>query len=370
MTRIVFAFLVLGVLSWTRTEDPFAQSLAASTETGEINGAAFKIEIPENWNHGLVIYCHGYDEKAALEEGADVRAYYGIFLKEGYAVARSGYSAGGWAVEQAVTDTEALRKYFSKKYGAPKETYVTGHSMGGFLTMELIEKFPQAYDAGLALCGPLGAASWFMERKPFDDRVVFDYFFPGLLPSPAKVPQDYQQSMELGKKIYLALETQKPQAENLRRYLGFHTNRDVAGWMVFATYILKDLEQRSGGNPFDNRNTIYVNADDDNALNDGVGRYPADPGAPDYLRKFYTPTGDLRRPLLAIHTTYDPIVPAWVPDSYGLLVRQTGHADHFVQQYVKRDGHCAISPEESARGFSQLRAWKAGGPPPPSGWNH
>ena len=370
MKRFALAFLFLAILSLPVTQFSFAQTLAATTETGEINGAQFKIEIPANWNHGLVVYCHGYDEKAAPAEGANIQAYYDIFLKEGYAVARSGYSAGGWAVEQAVTDTEALRRYFTKKYGAPKETYVTGHSMGGFLTMELVEKFPQSYDAGLALCGPLGAASWFMERKPFDDRVVFDYYFPGLLPSPAKVPQDYEQTAEIGKKIFMALESQQPQAENLRRYMGIHTNRDLAGWMVFSTYILKDLQQRSGGNPFDNRNTIYVNAGDDNALNDGVERFAADPGAPSYLRKYYTPTGDLQRPLLAIHTTYDPIVPPWVPDSYGLLVRQTGHADHFVQQYVKHDGHCAVSPEESARGFSQLRAWKAGGAPPPSGWNH
>jgi len=370
LKRSTPAFLFIAIVSLLLTRSSFAQSLSATSETGEIAGAQFKIEIPANWNHGLVLYCHGYDEKAAPAEGTGIQAYYDIFLKEGYAVARSGYSAGGWAVEQAVADTEALRKYFIKKYGAPKETYVTGHSMGGFLTMELIEKYPQAYDAGLALCGPLGAASWFMERKPFDDRVVFDYYFPGILPSPAKVPQDYEQSMDIGKKVFLALESQQPQAENLRRYMGIHTNRDLAGWMVFATYILKDLQQRSGGNPFDNRGTIYVNTGDDNAVNDGVQRYAADSGAPNYLRKYYAPTGDLQRPLLAIHTTYDPVVPPWVPDSYGLLVRQTGHADHFVQQYVKHDGHCTISPEESARGFSQLRAWKAGGTAPPSGWNH
>lgn len=370
MKRIALATIFFAIPFTALIKTASAQSLAATSETGEINGAQFKIEIPANWNHGLVIYCHGYDEKAAPGEGPGIQTYYDIFLKEGYAVARSGYSAGGWAVEQAVADTEALREYFTKKYGAPKETYVTGHSMGGFLTMELLEKFPQAYDAGLALCGPLGAASWFMERKPFDDRVVFDYYFPGLLPSPAKVPQDYQQTPELGKKLFLALESQQPQAETLRRYMGIHTNKDLAGWMVFATYILKDLQQRSGGNAFDNRNTIYVNTGDDNTVNDGVQRYAADPGAPNYVRKYYTPTGDLQRPMLAIHTTYDPIVPPWVPDSYGLLVRETGHADHFVQQYVKHDGHCAISPEESARGFGQLRAWKAGGAPPPSGWNH
>ena len=69
-------------------------------------------------------------------------------------------------------DTEALRRYFSHKYGAPKETYATGHSMGGFLTMALMETFPNVYDGGLALCGPLGAASWFMSLKAMSDFSV------------------------------------------------------------------------------------------------------------------------------------------------------------------------------------------------------
>jgi hypothetical protein len=46
--------------------------------------------------------------------------------------------------------------------------------MGGFLTTTLLEMFPNAYDGGLALCGPLAAASWFMTRRPFDISVVFD----------------------------------------------------------------------------------------------------------------------------------------------------------------------------------------------------
>jgi len=131
-----------------------------------------------------------------------------------------------------------------------------------------------------------------------------------------------------------------------------------------------DLQKRAGGNPFDNRNVIYESKDDYNALNDGVKRYTADPRAAEYIRTWYTPTGRLTHPMLAIHTSYDPLVPVRIPNRYPELIEQTGSQAMFVQQYVKHDGHCAVSPEESARGFSQLRAWKAGGAPPPSGWNH
>jgi alpha-beta hydrolase superfamily lysophospholipase len=144
---------------------------AARTELGEINGAKFRIDIPEKWNGGLVVYCHGYsDAPGDFEDKAS--PFIDVFVSQGFAFIQSGYAAGGWAIQEAVQDTEALRRYFIRKYGAPKETYVTGHSMGGFLTMVLIESFPSTYDAGLPLCGPLGASTWFMDREPLDLRVV------------------------------------------------------------------------------------------------------------------------------------------------------------------------------------------------------
>jgi len=34
---------------------------AETVETGQINGAAFRIEVPARGNKGLVMYCHGYE---------------------------------------------------------------------------------------------------------------------------------------------------------------------------------------------------------------------------------------------------------------------------------------------------------------------
>ena len=157
-------------------------------EVGELNGARFRIDIPENWNGGLVVYCHGYAADPVKYKEDKLPALFAVFTDQGYALAQSGYAAGGWAIEEAVNDTEALRRYFTTKYGKPKETYVTGHSMGGFLTMMLMERFPTTYDAGLAMCGPLAPTNYFMSRGAFDARVVFDYYFPGVLPAPDKVP--------------------------------------------------------------------------------------------------------------------------------------------------------------------------------------
>src|SRR5438093_11068933 len=118
--KIVFAFLALAVLALAQ----------AKTEIGAINGAAYRIDVPENWNGGLVVYCHGYNASPVTytEKPNDL---IDVFTREGYAVAQSGYAAGGWAIEEAVLDTQTLVRYFAGKYGKPKETFATGHSMGG-----------------------------------------------------------------------------------------------------------------------------------------------------------------------------------------------------------------------------------------------
>ncbi len=73
--------------------------------------------------------------------------------------------------------------------------------------------------------------------------------------------------------------------------------------------------------------------------------------------------------MLAIHTTHDALVPPWIPNMYSTLAERAGSDQLFVQQYVKRNGHCAILPAEIGRGFEQLRKWVAAGTRPPSGMN-
>lgn len=344
---------------------------AAKVETGEINGAKFRIDIPENWNGGLVLYCHGYSTTAAKFDAVPKPgAPWAPFLNAGYAVAESGYAGIGWAVEEAMDDTQALRRYFIGKYGKPKEVFITGQSMGGFTTMALIEKYPSDFDGALSLCGPLASANAYKLRTAFDARVLFDYYFPGVLPSPAEVPAGFERSKETEAKVLGLLQAQPEAAETLRRYTHIRTDAEVANLEVFWTYQLMDLQQRAGGNPFDNRNVIYIDVPDNNTVNDGVKRYTAAPRAAEYMKTFYTPTGKLSRPFLAIHTTYDPLVSPWVPSTYASLTLDAGNPERFVLQYVKHDGHCKIELDEIARGFEQLRKWKDGGERPASGWNH
>ena len=60
-------FLVL-LLAATPVPAPATAQTASSeqantVETGAINGAPFYIEIPKQWNKGLVLYTHGYSRR-------------------------------------------------------------------------------------------------------------------------------------------------------------------------------------------------------------------------------------------------------------------------------------------------------------------
>ena len=96
--RIVFAFALLGALC----------AAEPKTELGQINGAKFRIDVPDNWNNGLVIYCHGYSSKPVGYDERKLPAVLQVFLDQGYALAQSGY-AGEQIVVVAPTDVQPIR---------------------------------------------------------------------------------------------------------------------------------------------------------------------------------------------------------------------------------------------------------------------
>jgi pimeloyl-ACP methyl ester carboxylesterase len=333
------------------------------TEVGELHGASFRIDIPEqNWNHDLVMYFHGYEAKPRIFAPLDGQPHppsriLQQVLNRGYAVAESGYSSGGWAVESAFKETEELREYFRKKYGAPKETIVMGHSMGGLLTVMTLEQHPDKYVGGLALCGVLAPADLVMQRA-FANRVAFDAFFPGVLPQVDHIPPTFMMNdVPVITAVQKALDAKPDSAALIRSLADIHTNRGLADVLVFNTFVIEDLRLKTGGNPFDNRNLIYTGTTDDYTLNIQVKRYAADPKAVRYMNSYYSPTGALKRKLLAIHTTYDPLVPAATAAYYDEATRRFGAGDLFVQKYVNRDGHCNITADQTGEVFDELTAW-------------
>jgi pimeloyl-ACP methyl ester carboxylesterase len=286
----------------------------AKVRTGDIEGVPYRIQIPSRWNRGLVMYAHGY--KSRGDNWTPLPAVLGaVFLERGFAVAESGYSRQGWAVEEALKETEALRQFFAKTYGKPDSTFIAGHSMGGLITLAAIERHPDAYDGALPLCGPLVPALAFFKDRVFDMLVTFEALFGDSL------PREYRPVVEVPEL--------PPQV--VERALA---SRPAAA----APHV-----------------------------NDSVPRYAAVPEALGYLRRYYTPTGVIKDPVLAVHTTYDAGVPPSFPSSYAVTTALKGNEKLFVQQHVCADGHCRIDPVSTGRAFDELRKWVATGVPPEPG---
>ena len=135
------------------------------------------------------------------------------------------------------------------------------------------------------------------------------------------------------------------------------TATDIPGTLAFWYEINRELQVRTGGNPFDNRNTLYDGFDNDAAVNRGVKRYAADAKAREYLRQHYAPTGRIADPVLTMHTTYDPLIPGRYVSEYDAIVKVAGTQDLFVTKFVEAKGHCNFTPAQTGTAFDELLKW-------------
>jgi pimeloyl-ACP methyl ester carboxylesterase len=351
--------LTIGILALL-----MQQPAAGAVETGEINGAFFRIEIPAAWNKGLVMYAHGYVTGGATKtnpNGARSKEFREAFLSRGFAFAESEYSAQGWAVKEAIEDTEALRRHFVAKHGAPSETYIVGHSMGGHITIATIEKYPDVYQGAMPMCGPLGAAVDFLNRGLFDMLVTFEGMFPGTIGSPYE-PSPQQTAAKVKAAVTAEPERAARYAERYSRAV-----QDMPGTLAFYQVIAADMKRRAGGEPFENLNRIYVGFGDDAALNRAVKRYSAEPAAREYIRQHATPTGRIADPVLTIHTTVDPLVLGSDVTAYEVTAMIAGTSDKFVARFVEARGHCNFTPAQTGRAFDDLLEWARHGKRPAGG---
>ncbi len=339
----------------------------AITEQGEIDGAKFRIDIPDNWNGGLVMYAHGYvmvTQPARFDETMPK-----VCQSLGFAIAQSLYSKQGWAAREGILETEALRRYFVEKYGPTSPTIVAGHSQGGFITYATIERFPEHYDGALPLCAAGPSALDFFKERAFDLRVLFDYFLPGLPGSAVEFPDGAQTFVKVMAK---ATELVKANPEKAKAYAGLVSlsSPDVVPLGVALwSEMLRELTERTGGNAFDNTGTVYTGSADDIALNKGVGRFQSDEKATAYLREWATLTGEVTDPVLAMHSIVDDLVPAYIANRYAQLAGIAGASALYIQSWTQAPNHCMFSEAETIDALKQLVDWiQSGKRPAPGDW--
>ena len=356
--RIFAVFLLLLATSvQASARAPLKPPEQAVTEIGTLEGVAYRIDIPPNWNHGIVVFFHGYAvEPVTYAKGERISPMFDGMLRRGFAVIQSAYSATGWAVEEGVVDTERLRKHFIAAHGAPKETFVSGMSMGGTLTVFAVETQPDIYAGALSLCGAIEPTDRLMQRD-FALRAAFDYYFPNVLGALVPVSADYIPDGAVARKIAAAMRANPAVARALLAVYGAGDLATLPDVIADITYDIKEMQQRTHGNPFGNADFLYTGSGNDFALNDGVRRYRAETAAVQAMARYYTPTGKLTRPLLALHDIGDPLVPASSAFEYAVIAQRAGHGDNFVQQYVDKKGHCVFTPDEIDRAFGELLDW-------------
>ena len=369
MRACILGLALVSAMGLDAREQPAeaASCAQASSEIGTRDGAGYRIDIPARWNHGLVVFFHGYAiEPVVFRDGEGLSPMFDAILGKGFAVIQSAYSQAGWAVEQGSADTDRLRRYFVARHGPPKESFAMGMSMGGTLAVMAIEDAPQSYDGALSLCGAIEPTDAMMQRD-FALRAAFDYYFPGVFGTLVPVAAGYLPTESVSARIAAAMQAKPDAYESLRAVYGAGDSRSLPDVIASITYDIKEMQQRTHGNPFGNADLVYTGPADNSALNDGVRRYRADARAAAYLSRWYTPTGKLLKPLLALHDSGDPLVVASTAFSYAVLAQRAGHGDHFVQQYVNAEGHCVFTPAQVGAVFDELVGWSRGGERPESG---
>jgi pimeloyl-ACP methyl ester carboxylesterase len=356
--NILFVFLILSFLSAK------SQNITR-IDTGIVNQAHFKIYVPKDWKHKLVMFAHGYEfmgsPSAVTSPLLDQIAK--IFLDRGFAVAASAYRYQGFALPRGVDDTEALRQYFGEKYGAPDSTFMTGQSMGGGVALAIMENFSKNYNGALAMC-PLSSRPYLQTRKEFDTHVLFDALFPGVITplcTLIDIHADFKPTSfaEMGAKIEairkaIAKDTVKA-AELARQF--YLKISDIPFSLFFSEGVLRDAVIKSGGNPYDNTNTIYTGFSNDWEINKKVERIKAT-ASPDIIFEKYDRTGDIGKPVILMHTIYDQLIPPQFGEvNFENMVHLKGKDLFLTVKLCNGQGHCVFTAEQIGRSFDELRHW-------------
>jgi len=368
--------LVVVVLLASLPALPAQATGATSTcepDRRQASGAIYRICMPGpgRWNGDLVVYAHGYvafnvpvgipEDQLGLPGGPSIPE---IVNKLGFAFATTSYSTNGLAVRQGVEDLRELVDIFKATHGRPDRVYLVGASEGGIVTTLAVEKFPDVFDGGLAACGPIGD---FRKQINYwgDFRVVFDYFFPGLIPgSPVHVPPEVIEQWDTVYRPRLSAAIQSnPSATNqLLRVTRAPTDRrdpasveaTILGLLWYNVFATNDGVAKLGGQPFDNLNRRYTGSDNDTLLNRRVQRFRADPAAVNEIEAHYQTSGRLVSPLVTLHTTGDPVVLYGHEPLYRMKVLSNGSSARHSNLPVIRYGHCNFKIIEVLVGFALL----------------
>ena len=357
--------------------------------TGTLDGTAYKIRVPANWNGTLLVFAHGTQLGAPTPVVAppNVEAQ---LLTVGYALAGSGFTN---SYKDGVQRTHQLTGFFREAFSNPQRIIIWGNSLGGAITAKLIEKYPDIYDGAIANCAPdvgavenmdsalafslafdaaftvSGKGGWLEDWGPIGD-VRDDIVVPDVLPylQGLSIPQN-EAEWEF---VRLVMHV-PPEA--------FWTVDPGTKFPFFqlqmwkATVLRSAAEAENGGPVAENVGMHYwVDADGYARLASlGLARdqvddmlahmnehtnIRADRAARRHLAQWGSASGQLRKPVLTMHHPFDGLAYVTNESYYGGLVEAAGAEFLLMQTYVKgAPGHCNFTPAQYIDTLNAMNSW-------------
>ncbi len=381
----------------------FAPESGSSVYSGILHGSAYRIEIPQNWNGALVMYAHGYagTGNVVSVSNPQIRDWY---VQHGYAWAASSYRENGYNVGDGVQDTHDLMVHFSgpTQHRSPRDTYMTGVSMGGEITAVEIERYRGQFVGAMPMCGVLGANHLFdyflganataaaltgasldypltqaggTAYTPAFDTLVHQTEMPGLGIVPNGQTFNPKLDTTAGQEWVAAVEQlsggTRPGGPGAVAYwssFGFAPLTDIP--FLFGLYpgLTGGTIGYADGNVASNIGTKYQ-LDNDPALSPPEQQLNADvirvaatntPTTNPARTELPDIAGNPRIPVLSLHDIGDLFVPLKMDQIYAQQVAANG-SDLFVDRAIRGTGHCEFSNAEVETGFGDLVQWVHGG---------
>lgn len=395
--RIVFALTLLLALSLTLIDRSPAAKAAPLDLSGELHGAPFRIRVPEVWNGTLLIFAHGYRDKADHpgeidNRNADVApnpALEAPLLAQGFALAGSAYKDNGWAIEDAIQDIRNLALYFTANVAKPQRTIIVAASLGTFVGYKSMEQFNGIYDGALCLC-TAGAGATRLWDSGVPLYLAYDVIF-GIPPSWGTVGE-VRNDIDFDTEVLAKL---APELSNIANFPKFEFIRLVAknpgrgitpppppaffpGWAVtdffFFTEARAELQRRAGGPFVQNLDQEYTLTDAGKAYLAGIGlpgpvvdawlaqmnarrNIEAKESARNYVRNNTDYTGKIKNPILTVHTIIDPLLVVANESAYAETVAAAGRQELLFQTYTTGVGHCNLTGPQVLTSIGAIDLW-------------
>lgn len=374
--------ITLLILSLSLSLAVSAQCTSPLVSTGIYPGldgpAQYVVSIPPAtcFNGDVILYAHGYvapgspadawTSQLALPDGTSLPA---LVNSLGFGFAASSFSKDGLAIIEGIHDTKALVGVISGLYPTvPVHKYfVTGVSEGGLVAAKSVED-DASYSGGVAVCGPIGS---FQKQIDYfgDVRVLFDYFFPGVLSSAGGSAIQIPASLMTNWPAYEAAVVKALNANPIATIQLLSTAKipiglsysnatgAIAGALWYNVFATNDATETLGGNPYANIGRVYTGSLNDSRLNAKVARFAESSQALTKLPAYET-IGLLSNPLVTLHTLADPVVPFWQETLYG--AKAAASAPELAQiPVLLRYGHCNVTATNAVSALVVLLA-KAG----------